>query len=185
MRRAYTRWKYYVTECARRIARFFYAEPARNQQKCWSGRNLCDTSGKATSFRMCRPLSSVRARSIRTLKDWVRKLFTTSKSPHLRWSQADTLRTVAFKKQDPCPERARKLNRATEYRRSGWNTTKAIRRNRIRRTAVRCVRAPRGSGLVIGGDKLGGAPGGTRTPGLLIRSQSLYPAELRARLILS
>ena len=27
----------------------------------------------------------------------------------------------------------------------------------------------------------GGAPGGTRTPGLLIRSQSLYPAELRAR----
>jgi hypothetical protein len=26
-----------------------------------------------------------------------------------------------------------------------------------------------------------GAPGGTRTPGLLIRSQSLYPAELRAR----
>jgi hypothetical protein len=27
-----------------------------------------------------------------------------------------------------------------------------------------------------------GAPGGTRTPGLLVRSQSLYPAELRARL---
>ena len=26
-----------------------------------------------------------------------------------------------------------------------------------------------------------GAPGGTRTPGLLVRSQSLYPAELRAR----
>ena len=26
-----------------------------------------------------------------------------------------------------------------------------------------------------------GAPGGTRTPGLLIRSQSLYPSELRAR----
>ena len=26
----------------------------------------------------------------------------------------------------------------------------------------------------------GGAPGGTRTPGLLVRSQSLYPAELRA-----
>src|SRR5262252_4452684 len=25
-----------------------------------------------------------------------------------------------------------------------------------------------------------GAPGGTRTPGLLVRSQSLYPAELRA-----
>jgi hypothetical protein len=31
-----------------------------------------------------------------------------------------------------------------------------------------------------------GAPGGTRTPGLLVRSQSLYPAELRAhRLIVS
>ena len=28
---------------------------------------------------------------------------------------------------------------------------------------------------------LNGAPGGTRTPGLLVRSQSLYPAELRAR----
>src|SRR5450432_182161 len=28
--------------------------------------------------------------------------------------------------------------------------------------------------------KLGGAPGGTRTPGLLVRSQSLYPAELQA-----
>ncbi len=28
---------------------------------------------------------------------------------------------------------------------------------------------------------LDGAPGGTRTPGLLVRSQSLYPAELRAR----
>ena len=27
----------------------------------------------------------------------------------------------------------------------------------------------------------GGAPGGTRTPGLLVRSQSLYPTELRAR----
>ena len=27
-----------------------------------------------------------------------------------------------------------------------------------------------------------GAPGGTRTPGLLVRSQSLYPAELRARI---
>src|SRR5260370_23826411 len=26
-----------------------------------------------------------------------------------------------------------------------------------------------------------GAPGGTRTPGLLVRSQLLYPAELRAR----
>ena len=30
--------------------------------------------------------------------------------------------------------------------------------------------------------RLGGAPGGTRTPGLLVRSQSLYPAELRAQL---
>ena len=29
--------------------------------------------------------------------------------------------------------------------------------------------------------ELSGAPGGTRTPGLLIRSQALYPAELRAR----
>ena len=29
-----------------------------------------------------------------------------------------------------------------------------------------------------------GAPGGTRTPGLLIRSQSLYPAELRARCLI-
>ena len=28
--------------------------------------------------------------------------------------------------------------------------------------------------------KESGAPGGTRTPGLLVRSQSLYPAELRA-----
>ena len=27
-----------------------------------------------------------------------------------------------------------------------------------------------------------GAPGGTRTPGLLVRSQPLYPTELRARL---
>jgi hypothetical protein len=26
-----------------------------------------------------------------------------------------------------------------------------------------------------------GAPGGIRTPGLLVRSQTLYPAELRAR----
>ena len=26
-----------------------------------------------------------------------------------------------------------------------------------------------------------GAPGGTRTPDLLVRSQTLYPAELRAR----
>ena len=31
------------------------------------------------------------------------------------------------------------------------------------------------------GDESGGAPGGTRTPGLLVRSQPLYPAELRAR----
>ena len=29
---------------------------------------------------------------------------------------------------------------------------------------------------------MSGGPGGTRTPGLLVRSQSLYPAELRARL---
>src|SRR5579863_2203594 len=29
-----------------------------------------------------------------------------------------------------------------------------------------------------------GAPGGTRTPGLLVRSQSLYPAELRARCLI-
>ena len=29
--------------------------------------------------------------------------------------------------------------------------------------------------------EVSGAPGGTRTPGLLVRSQSLYPAELRAR----
>src|ERR1035438_9044160 len=28
---------------------------------------------------------------------------------------------------------------------------------------------------------LSGAPGGTRTPGLLVRSQPLYPTELRAR----
>ncbi len=27
-----------------------------------------------------------------------------------------------------------------------------------------------------------GAPGGTRTPDLLVRSQSLYPAELRAHI---
>ena len=30
-------------------------------------------------------------------------------------------------------------------------------------------------------EKFNGAPGGTRTPGLLVRSQPLYPAELRAR----
>ena len=32
--------------------------------------------------------------------------------------------------------------------------------------------------------KSAGAPGGTRTPGLLVRSQSLYPAELRARCLI-
>jgi hypothetical protein len=31
--------------------------------------------------------------------------------------------------------------------------------------------------------KLSGAPGETRTPGLLVRSQPLYPAELRAHAI--
>jgi hypothetical protein len=30
-------------------------------------------------------------------------------------------------------------------------------------------------------EEFSGAPGGARTPDLLIRSQSLYPAELRAR----
>jgi hypothetical protein len=30
-----------------------------------------------------------------------------------------------------------------------------------------------------------GAPGGTRTPGLLVRSQSLYPAELRAHRVIA
>jgi hypothetical protein len=30
------------------------------------------------------------------------------------------------------------------------------------------------------GSYLGGAPGGTRTPDLLVRSQMLYPTELRA-----
>jgi hypothetical protein len=38
-----------------------------------------------------------------------------------------------------------------------------------------CVRA---------GQRLAGAPGGTRTPGLLVRSQSLYPAELRAHCLI-
>jgi hypothetical protein len=33
----------------------------------------------------------------------------------------------------------------------------------------------------ISGEASYGAPGGARTPDLLIRSQSLYPAELRAR----
>jgi hypothetical protein len=32
--------------------------------------------------------------------------------------------------------------------------------------------------------RVAGAPGGTRTPGLLVRSQSLYPPELRARALL-
>src|ERR1035441_2516027 len=31
------------------------------------------------------------------------------------------------------------------------------------------------------GSRRSGAPGGTRTPGLLVRSQPLYPTELRAR----
>jgi hypothetical protein len=31
-------------------------------------------------------------------------------------------------------------------------------------------------------EELSGAPGGTRTPGLLVRSQPLYPTELRARM---
>jgi hypothetical protein len=35
-------------------------------------------------------------------------------------------------------------------------------------------------GLMMKG--LSGAPGVTRTPGLLIRSQTLYPTELRAHL---
>ena len=37
--------------------------------------------------------------------------------------------------------------------------------------------------LVLEGNNVeikSGAPGGTRTPGLLVRSQSLYPTELRA-----
>jgi hypothetical protein len=29
-----------------------------------------------------------------------------------------------------------------------------------------------------------GAPGGTRTPDLLVRSQTLYPTELRARIVI-
>ena len=33
-------------------------------------------------------------------------------------------------------------------------------------------------------DCLLGAPGGTRTPDLLVRSQTLYPAELRAHILL-
>jgi hypothetical protein len=33
-------------------------------------------------------------------------------------------------------------------------------------------------------NKIGGAPGETRTPGLLVRSQPLYPTELRARTVI-
>jgi integrase len=51
-----------------------------------------------------------------------------------------------------------------------------------------CSDPERGQAVAVGSaDKakdlndLDGAPGGTRTPGLLVRSQSLYPAELRAR----
>ena len=35
----------------------------------------------------------------------------------------------------------------------------------------------------MGGVFLFGAPEGTRTPDLLIRSQALYPAELRAHIV--
>lgn len=37
-------------------------------------------------------------------------------------------------------------------------------------------------GGVLGGGDLNGALGRIRTPDLLIRSQTLYPAELRARI---
>ena len=47
-------------------------------------------------------------------------------------------------------------------------------------TAKRDAVAARHSGRKARVCGKNGAPGGTRTPGLLIRSQSLYPAELRA-----
>jgi hypothetical protein len=41
------------------------------------------------------------------------------------------------------------------------------------------------SGFVLDGRRVlrNGAPGGTRTPDPLIRSQMLYPAELQARVL--
>ena len=64
--------------------------------------------------------------------------------------------------------------------------TMALTYGAVTRTAVAagsvqpklCLCAPKTYGC------FSGAPGGTRTPGLLVRSQSLYPAELRAREVL-
>jgi hypothetical protein len=41
-----------------------------------------------------------------------------------------------------------------------------------------------GGGAETGGEERNGAPGAIRTPDLLVRSQLLYPAELRAHIAL-
>ena len=51
-----------------------------------------------------------------------------------------------------------------------------------KRAAVAAQAEPRRNELINGG--LGGAPGETRTPDLLVRSQPLYPPELRARTLI-
>src|SRR5260370_25915741 len=71
----------------------------------------------------------------------------------------------------------RRFQRRCQASRSG---TMLERYLHIRMTAKRDAVAARHSGRKARVFGKNGAPGGTRTPGLLIRSQSLYPAELQA-----